>query len=167
MGGMRRILSAAFGEEGEQEGGGFVGEDAGGDLDLMIQTVLGKKFEAGLNRAALGLRGAINETRNTRLDRGACAHDARFEGDVERGAGKAMILQGAGGGAKNYDFGVRSGIDIANSAIAGTGENLAVVDKYGADRDFAGGGGGASFFEREAHEIDVGIHGGVRITRKE
>ena len=47
---------------------------------------------------------------------------------------------------------------VANRAVAGTGENLAVMDEHGADGDFAGGGRGTRFRERLLHELDVRFH---------
>ncbi len=64
-----------------------------------------------------------------------------------------------GGFAKDNNFGVGSGVAIANGAVAGTGKNLAVMDEHGADGDFAGGGGGGTRFSKcFLHELNVRFH---------
>ncbi|GAC1616572.1 MAG: hypothetical protein PVS2B2_10660 [Candidatus Acidiferrum sp.] len=157
---MWQKLDAAFGKEGEEEGGGFLGEDAGGDFHMVIEAGLGKDFEAGTDGAAFGFIGAIDQPSDARLDHGASAHNAGFEGDVEGGTGKAIVLEETGSFTKNDDFGVSGGIGVANGAIAGAGENFAFVNEDGADRNFTGSGGGAGFVQGEAHEMNVVVHAG-------
>jgi len=128
-----------------QEGGRVFGQEAGGDFDLVIQLGAGKKLEAGTEGAALRVVGGVDEAGNPRLNDGASTHSAGLEGDVEDGAGEAVVAEKARGFPNDDDFGVGGGVIIADSAIAGAREDGIVVDKYGPNGNFAGGGGGAGF----------------------
>src|SRR5260370_3007957 len=107
--GLRDALLAACSEERLNDGGALGGEDARGDCYLMVEARVGEDFEAGAHGAALGIVGAVDEARDTGLDDGARAHAARLDRDVERGVGKAIVAEKAGGFAKSDNFGVGSG----------------------------------------------------------
>ncbi len=112
----------------------------------MVEARIGKDLEAGADSATLGVVGAVNEARDACLDHGAGAHATRLDGDVEGGAGEAVVAEEASGLAENDDFSVGGRVVVSDAAIAGTSENLAVVDKNCTDGDFAGGCRGAGFF---------------------
>jgi hypothetical protein len=138
--------------------GAIGGEDAGGDSHLVVEARVGKNFEAGADSATFGIVGAVDEARDTGLDDGARAHAARLDGDIEHGIGEAVVSKTACALAKDENFGVRRGVAIADGAVAGTSEDLAVMDKHGADGNFIGCGHGARFSERLLHELDVSFH---------
>ena len=149
---------AAFGEEGLKDGGAVSGEDARGNFYVMVEARVGEDFEAGADGTALGIFGTVNEARDAGLDDGAGAHATGLDGDVERGVGEAIVAEKTSGFAKYNHFRVGRGVIVADGAIAGTGQNLAVVDEHSADRDFAGLGGSARFHQRILHELNVGFH---------
>lgn len=149
---------AAGGEEGLQDGGAVSSEKAGNDFDLMIESCVCEDFETGTDGATLWVVGAIDEARDASLDHGPGTHTARFQGDVESRASHAVIAEEASGFADYDDFGVRGGIAVANRAVAGAGENFAVLDEHGADGYFAGRGCGAGFLKGHLHECDVRFH---------
>ena len=156
--GLKPVLLAAFGEEGLEDSRAVGREDARRDFHLMVEAQVGEDFETGADGTALGIVGAVDEARDTRLDDGASAHAARLDGDVERRIGEAIIGEKASGFAKCDDFGVSGGVAIADGAIASTSENLAVMDEHGADGDFACCGCRARFSECFLHELNVGFH---------
>jgi hypothetical protein len=151
-------VSAALGEERLEDGGAVGGEDAGGDLHLMVEARVRKDFETGANGATFGIVGAVDEVRDAGLDDGAGAHAARLDGDVQSGVGEAVVAEKAGGFAKNDDFGVGSGVAVADGVVARASEDLTVVDKHRSNRHFAGFGGRTSFGKRGLHELDVLLH---------
>jgi hypothetical protein len=165
----RRIPSlTAFRKERLQDSGAIGGEDAGGDLHLMVEARVGEDFEAGADRAAFGIVGAENEARDTGLDDGARAHVAGLDGDVEGGVREAVVAEEAGGFAKDDHFGVGRGIDIADGAISGTSEEFALVDEHRTDGDFSSCGRAARFSECLLHEPDVSFrHPRENNTREE
>src|ERR1700693_494066 len=61
-------LLSAHGEKRLEHGGGFSGQDACGDFDLMVEARIGKDFKAGADGAALGVVGAVDEARNAGLN---------------------------------------------------------------------------------------------------
>jgi len=128
-----------------EDGGTVDGEDAGGDFDLMVEARVREDFKTGADGAAFRVVGAIDEARDAGLDDGAGAHAAGFDGDVKRDAHETVVGEKAGGFAEDYHFGVGGGVAIADGAIAGTGQDLALVDEYGPDGDFAGGSSAACF----------------------
>src|SRR6266704_3942342 len=71
------FLLTTFGEEGLEDGGGFGGEDAGGDFHLVIEAGMGEDFETGTDCAALGVVGAVDEAWNAGLDYCASAQDRK------------------------------------------------------------------------------------------
>jgi len=121
---------------------------------------VGEDFEAGADRAAFGVVGAVGEARDTSLDDGARTHAAGLDGDVEGCIGEPVVAEQAGSIAKDNNFGVGGGVVVANGAVAGSGEDLAVMDEHGADGDFAGCGRAARFRERCLHELVTGLHVG-------
>ena len=141
-----------------KQGGGFVGEDAGNDFDVMIQARMGEYFETGANGAAFWVVSAVNETWNAGLNHSAGAHRARFESDVKRGASETVIGKNMGGFAEDDDFGVGGRVIVADGAITGAGDDFVFVDKDGTDGNFAGIGGSTRFVERELHVLEVGEH---------
>ena len=124
----------------------------------MVKLRVGKHFKAGADGSTFGIVGAVDESRDTRLDDCARTHTARLDGDVERGIGKTVVGQEAGGLAQNDNFGVSSGVTITNCTVAGTNEDLSIVDKHCADRNFAGCRCGAGFGQGFLHESGVGFH---------
>src|ERR1700687_2313791 len=108
----------------------------------MIEARVGEDFEAGADRAAFGVVGAVGEARDTSLDDGARTHAAGLDGDVKGGVRKTVVSEKAGGFAKDDNFSVGGGVAIADRAIAGTSEDFPVTDKHGTDRDFACDGRG-------------------------
>ena len=150
--------SAAGGKEGLEEDSGFVREDAGDDFDAMVETRMGEDFETRADRAALGVVGTVHEALDAGLDHRASTHGAGFECDVERGVGKAVVCECMGGFAKHDNFGVGSGVVIADGAVAGASNDFVSVNENGADRDFAGIGGSKCFVEREPHVIEIAEH---------
>jgi hypothetical protein len=154
---------AALGEEGLEDGGAFCCEDSGGGFYLMVEARVGKDLETGADSATFGVVGTVDETWDTGLDDGAGAHAAGLDGDVERGISEAIVAEKAGGFAKGNHFRMGCGVIVADGAIAGTGQNLAVVDEHGANGDFAGYRRGARFCERFLHELEISLHQ-VRIS---
>ncbi len=142
-----------------QQGGRVFGEEAGSDFDLVIQLGAGEQLEARTVGAAFGVVGGVDEARNSRLDDGTGTHGAGLEGDVEDGAGEAVVAEEARGLPNDDDFGVSGGVVTANGAIAGTREDDIVVDENGANGDLAGGGRGAGFVESKPHVIEIVRHG--------
>ena len=124
----------------------------------MIQFVTGKKLETGAEGAPFGIIGAVDESWDTRLDDRAGAHRARFDRDIESGVGKAIIAENSRGFAQHNDFGMCSGIIVANGAIAGARQVRIIVNQHRADGDFAGIRRSASLFESEAHEMEIVRH---------
>ena len=73
---------AAFGEKRLDYGGAISGQDASGDINLVVEARVGEDFEAGVDGAAFGVVGAVNKARDASLDDGTRAHAAGLNGDV-------------------------------------------------------------------------------------
>src|SRR5258708_21624227 len=124
----------------------------------MVEACVGEDIKAGADGAAFGIVGAVDEARDTGLDDCSRTHAARLDGDVERGIGKTVGGQEAGGLAQNDNFSVSSGVTIANCTVAGANEDLSIMDKDSADGDFAGCRCGTGFGQGFLHELGVGFH---------
>jgi hypothetical protein len=147
--------SAAGGEKGLEKGTGFAGEDARGDLNLMVELGAGEEFEAGAEGAAFVVVGCVDQARDAGLDDGAGAHGAGFKGYVQSGFGQSVVTEFLCGFAQDYDFGVGGWIAVADGAIAAASEDLPAIDKHGADGNFARFGAGAGFLQRDLHEFGI------------
>ena len=91
------------------------------------------------------------------MEDGGRTHGAGFERDVEGAAlvvfvQQAIVFEGAASLAEGDDLGVGGGVVVAEDAVLAMGDDLALVDDDGADRDFAGGFGGAGFGDGGAEE---------------
>src|SRR6266404_4828625 len=156
----------ARGEERLQEDSAVGRQNARGDVHLMIEPRVGEDFEAGTNRAALRVVAAVHEPRNARLNHGPGAHAARLDGNVERGAGKAVIAQYAGRFAQHDHLGVGRRVAVANGAIARARDDFAFVGHDGSDWHFACRGSRACFLDGLAHEFEIGVHAPENSTRR-
>jgi hypothetical protein len=149
---------AAAGEEGLEDSGTVRGENAGKDFHVVIEIGIGENLETRTDCAAFGIVGAIDEARDAGLDDGAGAHGAGFYRGVECCAGHAKVAEEASRFANYDDFGVRGWVAVMNCSIAGTGQDLPIMDDECADGDFAGGCCSAGFLEGQLHEGNVSVH---------
>src|SRR6266702_1274302 len=81
------FLLTTFGEEGLEDGGGFGGEDAGGDFHLVIEAGMGEDFETGTDCAAGGVVVANGAVAGAGEDFAAVREngaDGHFAGDGRR-----------------------------------------------------------------------------------
>jgi hypothetical protein len=131
---------APRGEKRLQDGGGFGGENACRDFDLMVEARIGKDFEARADGAALGVVGAVDKARDAGLNDRTGTHAAGLNGNVERGVCEAIVAEESCGFTKHDDFGVGGWVVVADGAVTGTGENLSLVNQDGSDGHFAGAG---------------------------
>lgn len=145
------------GEEILQQGHGFVGADTFGDVNTMIGAVVAEDFEAGMDRAALGLVRSINQAGDAGLQHCAGAHGAGFDGDVKSSAEQAVIAEAEGGVTEGENFGMRGGIAVSDGPISGARDDFFVEDQDCADRNFAAPGGFAGFEKRFGHEGEIGV----------
>jgi hypothetical protein len=74
--------------------------------------------EDGAAGAGFGVGRGVDEAGEARVEDGAGAHGAGFEGDVEgAGGGQAVVGEVAGGGAEGDDLGVGGGVVVAQDAV--------------------------------------------------
>ena len=150
---------ASGGKEILKKGGGFLGEKPGGYLGAMIQFGRSQKFEAGVERAAFWIIGAVNDATNTRLNDGAGTHGARLEGDVKSGVREAVVAEKMRAFANHHNFGVGGGVVVADGAVAGAREDGGIVNKDRANGNLSRVRGSLCFSESELHEMQIVRHG--------
>ena len=76
-----------------------------------------------------------HQTFNSRMNQGTGAHRTGFQRNVQRGAGKAVILLCLTSGSHGHDFRVRSRIVCAHRLVISFGKQPAFENHHGADRD--------------------------------
>ena len=111
-----------------------------------------KKSHATVDGAALWVQGTVIKPADAGERDSAGAHRARFERDIKVAVGKAL---GAERGACRTDpdhFGVRGRIAVGQRAVAGAGDDMAVVHDNAADRDLPALPGRAGLIESRFHE---------------
>src|SRR4051812_4750244 len=110
------------------------------------------KAHTALDRAALGVGGAVMEPSDARKgDRGG-AHRTRLKRDVEVALGQPLGLDQGSGAADRQHLAMGGRVAVGERAVAGTGDHLAAAHDHAADRDLAGSPGGAGLVKREIHK---------------
>src|SRR5258706_9616509 len=79
-------------EEIAEELGTFFGQDSGGDLDTMIQTLIFAELIERSHRAGLGVVATVNQLWDAGVDDGAGAHGAGFEGDNQSAVEETPVV---------------------------------------------------------------------------
>src|SRR5437763_8068173 len=79
------------GEKRLQDCRALVCENAGGNIDAVVQARVVKHFKARSHSATLRIVAPIYQTRHTSLNHSACAHAARFQRDVQGGSCQSVV----------------------------------------------------------------------------
>ncbi len=111
-----------------------------------------------VDRAALGVVGAIIQPADASERDGGRAHSAGLQRHVEVGSHEALRAGATGRIADHQHLGMGGGIVELQRPVAGTGEKDAVADERGADRHLAARRGGLRLGKGDAHRIEVGRH---------
>src|SRR5579859_2892627 len=117
----------------------------------MIQPAVAADVVDGAEGAGLGVARAIVDLGDAGADDRADAHHARFNGDVKRGVGEAVLTEMGGGVADGDNLGVRGRIAERDREVVADARDALVDDDESADRDFAFMGGAFGFFECDRH----------------
>ena len=145
-------------EEGLDCSGAILSKHAGSYFNPVIETLVREYLEARANCPALGVVRTVDQSLNARLNDCPGAHATGLDRNIKRRVAEPIIPEGAGRFAQGDDFGVRCGIAVVNGAVAGTGNDGAIMHQKRADGHFAGGRRSARFLECLLHEFNVGIH---------
>ena len=150
--------ASAVSEEAGEEGGGGLGEDAGGDGELVVKAGVVEDLEGGAVGPGFGVVRGVDEAGDSGVEDGAGTHGAGLERADQGAAGEAVVTEGEAGGAESDDLGVGCGVGgTEDLVVAGAEEGEAVGGKdEGTDGDLAGELGEAGLLEGEEHEGFVG-----------
>ncbi len=111
-----------------------------------------KKTYAAVDRAAFWIECPVIEPANARKRDSAGAHRARLKRDIKVAISKAFGTERCGGSTDSGHLGMRGRIAIGKRAIAGAGDDAAIMHNDAADRDFPTLPRRACFLERRFHE---------------
>src|SRR5829696_1052772 len=148
FGGLSGSPSTILEEVAKQCGGSFF-EKATFDDEGMI--------EAGAGVSGFGIRGRVDQTRETARVGGAGAHGARFQSGVEGVACQSPAAFGGGCAADREEFGVGGRIPRSLTLVCGDGKNLLPPGDDSSDRNLALFGSLLSGEQGAAHHGDVGL----------
>ena len=143
-------------EVAEQCGGSFF-EKATFDDEGMIETGVGGDVVEGAGVSGFGIRGRVDQTRETACVGGAGAHGARFQGGVEGAACQPPAACGGGCTTDREELGVGGGIPCSLALVGRDGQNLPSLGDDSSDRNLALFGGLLSGEQGAAHHVDVGL----------
>jgi len=87
---------------------------------------------------------------------GACAHNARFEGDIKSGIQQPVVLQHHSALAQRHDFRMRRGVVTADGAVPPFANHLIFIYQHGADRNLPFIPGAPGERQRVAHPVFMG-----------
>ena len=124
----------------------------------------GEIAHAILDRAALGVGGAVIEAADAGERDRRRAHGAGFERHIEVAVDEPFRAHRLGGAADCDDFRMGGRIAIGKRAIAGLGEQVAVAHDHAADRHLAGLCRRARLCQRKIHEAPRSGFGHRRFT---
>jgi len=163
----RRKLSA-FAEKILHQLAAFGFEDAGCDLDAVIEFFAGAKLKMRLDRAETQIVGAEDEPSDTCIYQCSGAHCTGFDGCVNGRADKSVVADGFCGQPQSYDLGVAGRVAVDDRAVRRGGELAAVgIDDDRSDRHFADSGGGSGLLDRAVHPMFVLKHRELILTSNE
>jgi len=111
----------------------------------------------GVNRARLGVLGAVDEATDARVGDGSGAHGAGLDGNVEFAIGQAVIAEDEPGFAQRLYLGVRRGVVVGYRTIAAASHNMAVLYDHRADGHLAECFGTPRLAQGFFHEEFVGV----------
>ena len=155
-------LEPAGAEEVREPAAALLSEDAGGDLDAVVELRVIEDGENGAAGTGFEVRRGVDETRDAGVEDGAGAHGTGLEGADEGaaalGSQETIVAEGDAGGAKGDDLGVSRGIGGSEDlVVAAAKDSLGIrSEDDGTDRNLAGEFGGAGFGEGEVHGGEVG-----------
>ncbi len=118
----------------------------------MVAGWLRKEPHAGIDRAALGIGGAVIEPPDPGERNRARAHRAGLQRDVEVAVDQPLGADGLGGLPDRQNFGMRRRIAVGQRPVAGRGDDLVTPDDHASDWNFARFSGVFSRFQRQIHE---------------
>ena len=156
FGGLSGSPSTILKEVAKQSGGSFF-EKATFDDEGMIEAGVGEGVVEGAGVSGFGIRGRVDQTRETARVGGAGAHGARFQSGVEGVACQSPAAFGGGCAADREEFGVGGGIPCSLTLVCGDGQNLLSPGDDSSDRNLALFGGLLSGEQGAAHHGDVGL----------
>src|SRR5580704_5779028 len=112
--------------------------DRGIDLRYVMAGGRRKKPHAGIDRAALGVGGAVIEPPDPRERDRAGAHGAWLERDVEVAIDQPLGADPLGGLPDRQNLRMRGRIAVGQGPVTGGGDDLVIPDNHASDRNFAG-----------------------------
>lgn len=150
------ILAAASSPPGRekllQQLRSIIGQDATGDLGMMIEPGFGKQVHYTAAGSRFGIGCSINHARNAGMNDGSGAHGARFDGHVQLAIAESVVTHMLRSIAQRDDFGMRRGIVARNRLVEAPPDHLPCADHHRADWNFTCGGRFPRKLKGFAHE---------------
>jgi hypothetical protein len=123
----------------------------------MIEAGVGEGVVEGACVSGFGIRGRVDQTRETARVGGAGAHGARFQGGVEGAACQSPSACSGGCTTDGEELGVGGGITCSLTLICGDGQNLLSPGDDSSDRNLALVCSVLSGEQGAAHHGEVGL----------
>ena len=139
--------------------GRLLGEQPAFDLRPMVDHRLGEQVDHAPDRAALRVRGAVDEARDASEGDRPGAHRAGLERHVDRGLEQAPAAEPFGGLAQREHLGVRGGVAAELPLVARLAEHLVAARHHSPDRDVPVLGRPLRELQGAAHHRLVDVHG--------
>ena len=149
--------AATIVEEGAEQCGGSFFEKAAFDDEGMIEAGVGWDVVEGACVSGFGIRGRVDQTRETARVGGAGTHGARFQSGVEGVACQSPAACDGGCATDREEFGVGGRIPRSLTLVCGDGKNLLPPGDDSSDRNLALFGSLLSGEQGAAHHGDVGL----------
>jgi hypothetical protein len=125
----------------------------------MIEAGVGGDVVEAAGVSRFGIRGRVDQTRETACVGGAGAHGAWFQGGVESAACQSPAACGGGCTTDREELGVGGGIPCSLALVGRDGQDLPSPGDDSSDRNLALFGCLLSGEQGTAHHANVGLRG--------
>src|SRR5436190_3328104 len=134
--GIRNVSASSRLEKTLKKGSALLRQDAGGDLAMMIQAGQLEQINSSAGRATPRIRAAEDDAPDPDVDQRASTHRARFFRDVKIAIVQPPVADSRFRLCNREHLGVRGRILEHLNLVKGAGDDPAVANNDGADRDF-------------------------------
>ena len=148
---------APLSEEGLEQGGRAVGEQASFDRWPMVDHRLGEQVDHASHGASLRVGGAVDESRDPCQGDGARAHRAGLERHVDGGLEQSPATQPLRPLAQGEHLGVGGRIAAQLSLVSSRPQNLVAARHHGADGDVTVRRGPLGQLQGRLHVAPIGL----------
>ena len=150
------LFLATLAKKVGEERAALFSEQAGVDIDLVVELRMVHDGEDAAAGSGFGVGGGVDEAGDAGVEDGSSAHGAGLERGVEDAVFEAVVGEMTARFAEGDDLGVGCRVAVAEDSILASANDFSVVNDYCAYGNFAGGFGSVGFGDGGVEMLEVG-----------